>query len=194
MHLERRDLLKGSAWLLAGGVLPACATAGLRAGPQQLPPFYEEIERRTFRWFWDTVNRKNGLVPDRWPTPSFSSIAAVGFALPAYAIGVERGWCTRAEARDLTLTTLRFFRNAPQGPEPSGRAGHKGFFYHFLDMETGVRYRNVELSSVDTTILLMGVLFAGQYYDRADAIEGEIQRLSAALFERADWNFFRSDG
>ena len=49
--------------------------------PQQLPPFYEEIERRTFRWFWDTVNRKNGLVPDRWPTPSFSSIAAVGFAL-----------------------------------------------------------------------------------------------------------------
>ena len=52
-------------------------------------------------------------------------------------IGVERGWCTRAEARDLTLTTLRFFWNAPQGPEPSGTTGHKGFFYHFLDMETG---------------------------------------------------------
>ena len=101
-----------------------------------LPAFYEDIERRTFRWFWDTVNRKNGLVPDRWPTPSFSSIAAVGFALPAYAIGVERGWCTRAEARDLTLTTLRFFWNAPQGPEPTGTTGYKGFFYHFLDMET----------------------------------------------------------
>lgn len=194
MHLERRDLLKGSAWLLAGGVLPACATAGLRAGPQQLPPFYEEIERRTFRWFWDTVNRKNGLVPDRWPTPSFSSIAAVGFALPAYAIGVERGWCTRAEARDLTLTTLRFFWTAPQGPERAGTAGHKGFFYHFLDMESGLRYRDVELSSVDTTILLMGVLFAGQYYDREDETEREIRRLANSIYARADWNFFRSDG
>jgi hypothetical protein len=140
------------------------------------------------------VNRKNGLVPDRWPTPSFSSIAAVGFALPAYAIGAERGWCSRAEARDLTLTTLRFFWNAPQGPGEQGTSGYKGFFYHFLDMNTGERFKDVELSSVDTTILLMGVLFAGQYYDRADAAEAEIRRLSQAIYERADWNFFRSDG
>src|SRR3954447_7017181 len=194
MHLERRDLLKGSAWLLAGGVLPACATAGLRAGPQQLPPFYDEIERRTFRWFWDTVNRKNGLVPDRWPTPSFSSIAAVGYALGAYAVGVERGWCSRADARERTLTTLRFFWNAPQGPDRAGVTGYKGFFYHFLDMESGLRFRDVELSSVDTTILLMGVLFAGQYFDRDDAGEREIRDLSQKLYERADWNFFRSDG
>ena len=62
--------------------LPACAASGgLLARTRRFPRFYEEIERRTFRWFWDTVNRKNGLVPDRWPTPSFSSIAAVGFAL-----------------------------------------------------------------------------------------------------------------
>ncbi|WP_246444063.1 hypothetical protein [Sphingomonas sediminicola] len=132
--------------------------------------------------------------PDRWPTPSFSSIAAVGFALPAYAIGIERGWCTRAEARDLTLTTLRFFWNAPQGPESSGTAGYKGFFYHFLNMETGLRHRDVELSSVDTTILMMGVLFASQYYDRADAAEREIRDLAQKIYARADWNFFRSDG
>ena len=161
---------------------------------RRLPEFYEEIERRTFRWFWETVNRINGLVPDRWPTPSFSSIAAVGFALPAYAIGAERGWCRRAETRDLTLTTLRFFWNAPQGPGETGVIGHKGFFYHFIDMQTGERFRNVELSSVDTTILLMGVLFAGQYYDRDDPAEREIRRLSNALYARADWNFFRSDG
>ena len=166
----------------------------MSSGVRTLPAFYEDIENRTFRWFWDTVNRKNGLVPDRWPTPSFSSIAAVGFALPAYAIGVERGWCMRAEARDLTLTTLRFFWNAPQGPDRTGTAGYKGFFYHFLDMETGLRYRNVELSSVDTTILLLGVLFAGQYYDRDDSGEREIRMLAQALYARADWNFFRSDG
>jgi hypothetical protein len=164
------------------------------AAPAGLPGWYEDIERRTFQWFWDTANRRNGLVPDRWPTPSFCSIAAVGFALPAYAIGIERGWCSRAEARDLTLTTLRFFWNAPQGPAVSGTTGHKGFFYHFLDMQTGERFRQVELSSVDTTILLMGVLFAGQYYDRADAAEREIRKLSNDLFDRADWNFFRKDG
>jgi hypothetical protein len=194
MQVDRRNLLKGSSILLAGAALPGCATAALNAPAGRLPAFYDEIERRTFRFFWDTVNRKNGLAPDRWPTPSFSSIAAVGFALPAYAIGAERGWCTRAEARDLTLTTLRFFWNAPQGPAPTGTAGDHGFFYHFLDMQTGQRYRDVELSSVDTTILLMGVLFTGQYYDRGDAAEREIRQLAKAIYERADWNFFRADG
>jgi hypothetical protein len=195
MQVARRDLIRGSALLLAGSALPACATTtALATSAARLPAFYDEIERRTFNFFWNTVNRKNGLVPDRWPTPSFSSIAAVGFALPAYAIGAERGWCTRAAARDLTLTTLRFFWNAPQGPADSGTTGNAGFFYHFLDMETGWRYRDVELSSVDTTILLMGVLFAGQYYDRADAAETEIRSLANAIYERADWNFFRTDG
>jgi hypothetical protein len=193
MLIDRRGLLAGSSLIAAGAALPAWAKPSTSA-TRNLPPFYGEIEKRTFRWFWDTVNRKNGLVPDRWPSPSFSSIAAVGFALPAYAVGAERGWCSRAEARQLTLTTLRFFWNAPQGPQASGTAGHKGFFYHFLDMQTGHRYRDTELSSVDTTILLMGVLFAGQYFDRSDPAEREIRKLSQALFDRADWNFFRTDG
>jgi hypothetical protein len=180
--------------LLAGAATGAPAFALTETGRIAVPSFYEEIERRTFRFFWDTVNRKNGLVPDRWPTPSFSSIAAVGFAFPAYAVGAERGWCSRAEARDLTLTTLRFFWNAPQGPKRTGITGHKGFFYHFLDMQSGIRHRDVELSTVDTTILLMGFLFAGQYYDRDDSAEREIRDLSQKLYERADWNFFRSDG
>jgi len=191
MLIDRRELLTASSLLIAGTALPARAAT---LASNALPAFYEDIEHRTFRWFWDHVNRRNGLVPDRWPTPSFASIAAVGFALPAYAIGVERGWCRRAEARDLTLATLKFFWSAPQGPEPSGTTGHAGFFYHFLDMETGLRFRLVELSSVDTTILLMGVLFAGGYFDRADAGEREIRRLANAIYERADWNFFRTDG
>jgi len=194
VHVDRRGLLKQSSLFLAGAALPQGALAGLASRERTLPEFYEEIEKRTFRWFWDTVNRTNGLVPDRWPTPSFSSIAAVGFALPAYAIGVERGWCTRAQARDLTLTTLRFFWNAPQGPDRTGTTGHRGFYYHFLDMKTGHRFRDVELSSVDTTILLMGALFAGEYFDRNDAGEREIRELAEKLYTRADWNLFRSDG
>lgn len=192
--LDRRRLLRSSSLLIAGGAVSGCASVVYPSAGRTLPAFYDDIERRTFRFFWETVNRKNGLVPDRWPTPSFSSIAAVGFALPAYAVGVERGWCTRAEARDLTLTTLRFFWNAPQGPEPTGTSGHKGFFYHFLNMETGLRHKDTELSSVDTTILLMGLLFAGQYFDREDPAEREIRRLAQAIYARADWNYFRHDG
>jgi hypothetical protein len=194
IELDRRRLLAGSSLLLGGAAIEAAIPTAVQAGPRRLPDFYEEIERRTFHWFWNTVNRTNGLVPDRWPTPSFSSIAAVGFALTAYPIGVERGWCSRAEARDLTLTTLRFFWTAPQGPARRGTTGHKGFFYHFLDMQTGVRYRDVELSSVDSTMLLLGVLFAGQYYDRETPAEAEIRDLARKLYARADWNVFRSDG
>jgi hypothetical protein len=195
MLLDRRSLLQGSGLLLAQAAgAQALAGAALQPRVRRLPPFYAEIEKRTFRFFWETVNRTNGLVVDRWPTPSFSSIAAVGFALPAYAVGAERGWCTRAEARDLTLTTLRFFWTAPQGPGARGITGHKGFFYHFLDMRSGLRFKDVELSSVDTTILLMGMLFAGSYYDRDDPVERQIRHLSEALYKRADWNFFRSDG
>ena len=186
----RRGFLQGSSLLLATG---GCASFAVPSLAGTLPPFYEDIEQRTFRFFWETVNRSNGLVPDRWPSPSFCSIAAVGFALTAYPVGVERGWCSRAEARDLTLTTLRFFWNAPQGPGETGISGHKGFFYHFLDMQTGHRFGRVELSSVDTTILLMGVLFAGAYFDRDDAAEREIRDLAAKLYARADWTFFLTD-
>ena len=128
MILDRRSVLQGSSALVAALPLMSTPAFSSRAG---LPDFYADIERRTFRWFWTTANRKNGLVPDRWPTPSFSSIASVGFALPAYAIGAERGWCSRAEARDLTLATLEHLWNAPQGPDRAGTSGYKGFFYHF---------------------------------------------------------------
>jgi hypothetical protein len=72
-------------------------------------PFLNDLEQRTFRYFWDTTNAKNGLVPDRYPNPPFASIAAVGFGLTAYPIGVERGYISRAAARERVLTTLRFF-------------------------------------------------------------------------------------
>lgn len=147
----------------------------------------EDLSERTFRFFWETANPENGLVPDRWPSGSFSSIAAVGFGLTAYPIGVERGYITREQARERTLVTLRFFANAPQGPEPEGKAGHKGFFYHFLDMQTGTRYAHSELSTVDTALLLGGVLFAQSYFTEDHPQEARIRKLAEEIYTRVDW-------
>lgn len=159
--------------------------------PVSLPPLFDDIERRTFNFFWETANPTNGLVPDRWPTPSFSSIAAVGFALTAYVIGAERGWITRAQAAERVRVTLRFFDTAPQGDSATGVSGYKGFFYHFLDMETGLRFKNVELSSVDTTLLHLGMLHAGQWFDGADPVEQEIRTLAERIVARAEWPWFQ---
>ncbi|TWI65258.1 hypothetical protein IP91_02665 [Pseudoduganella lurida] len=154
-----------------------------------LPPLFDDLQQRTFQWFWDTANPANGLVPDRHPTPSFSSVAAVGFGLTAYPIGVEKGYISRAQARARTLATLRFFRNAPQGDAMTGVAGYKGFFYHFLDMKTGQRYGNVELSTIDTALFIAGALFAQSYFDREEPDEIEIRRLAAELYARVDWKW-----
>ena len=110
--------------------------------------FLDTLERRTFNWFWERSDPNTGLTPDRWPTKSFSSVAAIGFALTAYPVGVERGYVTRADAAQRSLNTLRFMYNAPQGSQPTSVTGYKGFFYHFLDMQTGYRFEQVELLSL----------------------------------------------
>src|SRR5215210_7238144 len=127
----------------------ACATAttpGTTAPPAPLQlttrqiAFLDTLERRTFNWFWERSDSRTGLTPDRWPTKSFSSVAAIGFALTAYPIGIERGYVSRSEAAARVLNTLRFMYNAPQGPEATDVTGYNGFFYHFLDMQTGRRF------------------------------------------------------
>lgn len=152
----------------------------------------EDVERRTFDFFWTTAHPVTSLVPDRHPTPSFSSIAAVGFGLTAYAIGAERGYVTREAARDRVLATLRFFRDAPQGEAARGVTGHRGFYYHFLDMATGHRFGDVELSSVDTALLLAGALFCREYFDRADPAEVELRAITDALLARVDWKWMQA--
>jgi hypothetical protein len=153
--------------------------------------FLDTVQRRTFDWFWETTNGANGLVPDRWPTKSFSSVAAVGFGLTSYLVGVERGWITRDQARDRVLTTLRFFWTAPQRADATGVTGYRGFFYHFLDMERGLRFDKVELSTIDTGLLLMGVLSARQYFDRADAGDSTVRALADSIYFRVDWPWAR---
>ena len=172
----------------AGGLsfagLGACATIGIAGG---LDPEIAELQERTFRWFWDVTPHETGLTPDRWPTPSFCSVAAVGSALTVYPIGVENGWISRDQARERTLNTVRFFHDAPQGPQARGVTGHKGFFYHFLDMQTGHRFGTTELSTVDTALLLGGMLFAARYFDGDHADEVEIRRLVEAVYARVEW-------
>jgi hypothetical protein len=183
-------MLRALTALFVAGAASACASTG--TGPDITPAdaaFLDEVQERTFRFFWEQTNAANGLVPDRWPTESFSSVAAVGFALPAYAVGVERGWITREQGAERVLTTLRFLWNAPQGPEAAGRTGHQGFFYHFLRMDSGVRFEQVELSSIDTALLMAGVLFCQQYFDRDDARESEIRALADSLYRRVNWQW-----
>lgn len=153
--------------------------------------FLDELQARIFAYFWETTNAENGLVPDRWPSPSGSSIAAVGFGLTAYAVGVERGYVTREQAAERVRTTLRFFWNAPQSEHPSAATGYRGFFYHFLDMKTGLRQGQCELSSIDTTLLIAGALFCREYFDRENPLESEIRELSDKLYRRVDWQWMQ---
>ena len=155
----------------------------------EVQAFSDDLSRRTFDYFWETTDTRRCLAPDRWPSNPFSSIAATGFALTAYGIGAERGYVPRAEAAARTRDCLRFYWTAPQGPQASGVSGHKGFFYHFLKNEDGTRFRQVELSTVDTTLLLGGVLFAQSYFDRDDAVEREIRDLAEKIYRRVDWTF-----
>lgn len=153
----------------------------------------ETIQRAAFSYFLHETNRANGLVRDKtcedWP----ASIAAVGLGLTAYPVGVESGFVTRAEAVERTLTTLRFFWGSKQGPE-SDATGYKGFYYHFLEMESGARAWHCELSTVDSALLLGGMLTAAQYFDGDAPDEREIRDLAQRLYERVDWRWAQNGG
>ena len=148
------------------------------------------LQRDAFTYFMHKTNPTNGLVLDKsrdgWP----ASIAAVGLALAAYPGGVECGFMTRDDAVRRTLATLRFFANASHGPG-SDATGHKGFYYHFLDMKSGQRAWRSELSSVDTAFLLAGMLAAAAYYQQQTAEEDEIRTLGDALYRKADWQWMQ---
>ena len=174
-------------------VVPASADKATVVKPE-LPPLFRDIERRTFQFFWDTTNEVNGLTPDRYPSRPFASIAAVGYALTAYPIGIENNWVSRNQAVDRTLLTLKFFRDMPQGPQATGKGAYKGFYYHFLDMQKGERYNSwVELSNNKTSLIMMGELFAQSYYDREEPREKEIREIAEELYRRVDWNWLQQN-
>ncbi len=153
----------------------------------------DDIQRRAFAYFAHETNPANGLVIDTNTNGAPSSIAAVGLALTSYPVAVERGFMSRELARARTLATLRFFWRSKQGPEPDA-TGYKGFYYHFLDMTSGARTWDSELSTVDSALLLAGMLAAAAYFDRADDGEREIRELSEQLYARVDWEWALHEG
>jgi len=138
----------------------------------------------TYLFFRDEVNANTGLTADKTQPHSPSSIAAVGMGLCAHIVAVERGLIARARAVERTLKVLRFLQGSHQGPEPDA-SGYKGFYYHFLDMRTGRRAWNCELSTIDTAILMAGILTAAAYFVN----EPEITELAEALYVRVDWQW-----
>lgn len=151
----------------------------------------ERLQRGAFSYFLEYVNPDNGLVADTSRPGSPCSIAVVGFALSCYPVAVRNGWVSRTTATDLTLRALRFFSESSQSSEPDA-TGYKGFYYHFLDMKSGRRVWQCEISLVDTALLIAGILTVASYFD-GGGDETEIRTLADALYRRVDWCWAQND-
>jgi hypothetical protein len=153
----------------------------------------EKLQHDSFDYFLHETNPVNGLVIDKTASNWPASIAAIGLALASYPVAVERGYMPRAAAAERTLTTLRFFWNSQQSPDPDA-TGYRGFYYHFLDIQTGRRAWQSELSTVDSTFLLAGALAAGIYFNQDKPDELEIRKLADSLYLRTDWQWVQNNG
>jgi hypothetical protein len=145
----------------------------------------DDVEKATFQYFWEQANPKTGLIKDRCnvrgnDTGVVASIASTGFGLTALCIGANRGYIPRAAAQERVLTTLRCL----WGKLPN----HRGFFYHWANINTGERVWDAEVSSVDTAILLCGVITCREYFGAA-----EVQALADDIFDRVEWTWLSED-
>jgi len=145
----------------------------------------EDLESRNFRFFWEQANPDTGVVRDRCNVlkpdkSSLGSIAALGFGLTALCIGEKRKYVSRPEAEGRALNSLRFlWKKMPN---------HRGFFYHWANVDSGERLWDSEVSSVDTAILLCGVLTCRQHFQHS-----EISELAHLIFDRVDWTWLSED-
>ena len=147
----------------------------------------DEIERRACCFFWEQASPETGLVKDRCNARKATtddsiaaSIAATGFGLTALSIGDKRGYISRSEARSRVLTTLRFLHDK--------LPNHRGFFYHFANINTGERVWDSEVSSIDTAILLCGILTCRTHFRDTD-----ITLLAHAISNRIEWTWLSED-
>ncbi len=163
------------------------------AWPADDEALLDMLQRAAFAYFPEQLNHDNGLVADTSRDNSPISIAVVGFALSAYPVAVERGWMSRDEAVQCSLAALRFFRDCDQsgGAEATG---YKGFFYHFLDAQTGTRVWRSELSMIDSALLIAGALTATMYFDADTLQETELRVIADALYLRIDWRWAQNGG
>ncbi|HTO91756.1 MAG TPA: glucoamylase family protein [Candidatus Sulfotelmatobacter sp.] len=173
-------------------VLFLCSARPAGAQTMTTDALLDTLQHTAFNYFWNEANPLNGLIKDRSTSDSPCSIASTGFGLSGICVGVDRGWVSRSAAAARVLTTLQTFWNGPQSSIGDGTIGYKGFFYHFLDMNTGLRTWSSELSSIDTALLLAGILDAKQYFDGSDPNEQQIRALADSINQRVDWNFMRN--
>jgi hypothetical protein len=183
--VSRRSLL-GCLGASGAGLLPSLRGAEAQTTfSAEEDQFLEELERAHCLYFWEQANPQTGLVRDRFSvrgkdTSRVASIAAVGFGLTALCISEKRGYLSHAQARDRVLATLRFlWKRLPN---------HRGFFYHFAHMDTGERQWDSEVSSVDTAILLCGVLTCRRHFHHE-----EISNLASSIFNRVEWTWLAED-
>ena len=152
----------------------------------------DSLQYTAFQYFWNEANPSNGLIKDRSTTWSPCSIASLGFGFSAICIGINNGWVSREEGRGRILTALETLWNGPQGSGPDGYMGYRGLYYHFLDMNTGTRVWDCEVSTIDTALLFAGILDAKQNFSTSDPLDVEVRALADSITYRADWDFFRN--
>jgi hypothetical protein len=153
----------------------------------------DQLQRAAFGYFLQAANPANGLIADTTRAQSPSSIAVIGFALSVYPVAVERGWIARTDAVQRALSVLRFLQDSDQsgGPEATG---YNGFYYHFLDMQTGARVWRSELSMIDTAFLIVGALTASRYFTADSEDEVRLRALVDVLYRRVDWLWAQDGG
>ena len=161
--------------------LTASASPQPTATPYTVKDVIEYEMRGSFDFFWEQANADvnspgYGLIRDRYPgSEGIASMASVGFGLTAYIVGVEKGYISRQEGyerADRTMDTLLKMDR------------EHGFFYHFVDMQTGKRAWSSEVSNIDTSLLLMGILSAGQYFG------GDVATKAKQIYDGVDWPWF----
>jgi len=161
--------------------------SNVTAPQPSVPPLLDDLQHRAVRFFWEHSNPHNGFTKDRArnsdaaPPNNIASSASVGFALSAYVIGTERHWLDRTQALNRTRITLKNLMTT--WPH------QKGWLYHFVDYNTGVRAWKCEASTIDTSICFAGVIVAEQYWK-----DPQITKDAEAFAKRMDWNFVVKDG
>jgi hypothetical protein len=173
-------------------ILTSCTynrTVDNKEQDQDVDSFLEDLKLRTFNYFWEVVDTVTFQTDDRHPTRDFTSIAATGFALPSYIIGIENNYITRKQGADRVYRVLKWLHNSKQGADTSGTTGYRGLYYHFLHYVDGTRYKNVELSTIDSGLLFAGILTCQSYFDSNNETETLIRQLADSLFLRAEWDW-----
>lgn len=178
-------------WLLLLVILLAPAAAPT-ARAETTDAILDSLQYGAFRYAWDEANPVNGLIRDRSQPGSPCSIAAQGFGFSAICIAVDHGWVSRAAAAARVLAALQTLWTTPQGLAVSGVSGYRGLYFHFLDMTTATRTWSSELSTIDTALLLAGILDAKQFFNGPSATEVEIRSLADQIYQRVDWTFVQT--